>query len=521
MGKLTVYAGTTFAQFYMDKMNPLKGFIDTFIKKSLSEYEYDKTKHTYTFICDYVLRDDSLNSITIPINFLPLMEDFLTACGHPNVIEVKELPPIDPRETTIHPNPKWVPREHQIPVIDYLLHNPRSRKGISLATGLGKTFIANYSMASLKMVTMIVTASNIAQWVKNVAEQTSIHESFTYLDDKDYNNPYKWVRDINAQAKIKGSKLWLLMGSESFYQLANDKVMPDVFICSTTTLREFADGGESYKNLPWNYQGFLKTYGIGTKIVDEAHLNFHAINRIDLRSNVKNNFYMTATFLKSGTAASRIFNTIYPKEMQYGNSDNEPYTNVTVYAFRGNVPQHFVKRKRGYNAIKYEQYILKRPMWLKQFLDNIVLTEVYTHFVRKRREGEKCLLFFATKDMIFTVRDYLNRELSKYGVVAKEKVGGTPDDVLNDPQYHVYVGTPGGMGTGRDIPKLRTAINFISVDSKPLIKQMFGRLRRLPDVDTEWVDNVDYTIDSQVRHFFTRDRLYKKQAKDYKRVKIN
>ena len=145
--------------------------------------------------------------------------------------------------------------------------------------------------------------------------------------------------------------------------------------------------------------------------------------------------------------------------MQYGNSDNEPYTNVTAYAYRGNVPAHFVKRKRGYNAIKYEQYILKRPMWLRHFLENIVLTEVYTHFIKKRKEGEKCLLFFATKDMICTVRDYLNQELAKYGVVAKEKIGGTPDDVLNDPQYHIYIGTPGGMGTGRDIPGLKTILS--------------------------------------------------------------
>ena len=244
MGKLTVYVGTTFAQFYLDKMSPIKGFIDTFISKSLSEYEYDKTKHTYTFICDYVLRDEDTNSITIPVNFLPQLDDFLTAHGYHDTLEIKEIPPIEARKASIKPNPKWIPREHQISVIEYLLHDPRSRKGVSLATGLGKTFIANYSMASLKMTTMIVTASNIAQWVKSVSDQTTIHENFTYLDDKDYNNPYKWVRDINAQAKNKGSKLWLLMGSDSFYQLANDKVMPDVFICSTTTLREFAEGGE-------------------------------------------------------------------------------------------------------------------------------------------------------------------------------------------------------------------------------------------------------------------------------------
>jgi hypothetical protein len=185
------------------------------------------------------------------------------------------------------------------------------------------------------------------------------------------------------------------------------------------------------------------------------------------------------------------------------------------------VPARFVKRKRGYNAIKYEQYLLNRPMWLRNYLNNIVLAEVYMHYVKKRNPGEKCLLFFSTKAMIECVRDFLNQELSKYGITAKEKIGGTPDDVLNDPKFHIYIGTPGGMGTGRDIPNLRTAINFVSFDSKVLTKQCYGRLRRIPGVDTEWVDNVDRMIDSQVRHWQTRDKFYRQVAKTYHKIKLS
>lgn len=884
MGQITCYVGTTSAQFQVQKICPVKGFIDEFIRKSLSEYEYDKQRHTYTFICDYVVRDENTGNVVIPINFLPKLEEYLTTYGYPNAFKRVPLAPIEPRQSTIAPNPKWKPREHQIPIIDYILHDSRSRKGISLQTGGGKgttldtlvrtplswtpmrdivkgnqviapdglpyivtgtypqpkqqvyrvrfrdnryvdvdgshlwkvlkfhsctgklisavhsteelyqlvpkdsrlsklyvplispeqtpeinlpidpyvlgtliangsfsagptpsistpdsevidyvrerlpegcvitkaaapyvyyvsspnvrvnllyerlkdlglaghraeskfipeiymnasieqrwdllqglmdgdgtvgkkkpyrkpsgtvtcgtgalsystsserlalqiqqliwsmgdmckcsprwthftykgerrkahfpdyrlhirakkpsmyfkcnrkkslvddnnqyakqlklridsiepvyqaetkcitvdspentyvakdyivthnTFIANNSAAQLGLVTMVIMGSNIPQWVKNISEQTTVHENFTYVDSKDYNNIYKWVKDCNAQAKERGSKIWILMGSDSFYQLANDKVYPDIFVCSIATLREFIDCGESYKNLPWTWQGFLKEYGVGTKIVDEAHQNFHAVNKLDLLSNIKNNLYLTATFLKSGVSASRIFNTVYPTEMQYGDSDIERYTNVTVYAYRGMVPSRFVKRKRGYNAIKYEQYLLKRPMWMKDYLENIVLTEVYVHFVRKRNEGEKCLLFFSTKAMIERVRDFLNVELAKYGLVAKEKIGGTPDDVLNDPNYHIYIGTPSGMGTGRDIPHLRTAINFVSFDSKVLTKQCYGRLRRIPGVDTEWVDNVDRMIDSQVRHWQSRDKFYRKAAKNYVKLKLS
>lgn len=886
MGQITVYTGTTSAQFYVDKLSPVKGFIEEFVNKNLTEFEYDKQKHTYTFICNYVIWDEKTNNLIIPINFLPLLESYLETCGYPKVFKEVPLEPIKPRQSSIKPNPDWKPREHQIPIIDYLLHDSRSRKGVSLQTGGGKaaingtlvkipngwkpieqlkigdmviapdgkaypvtgvyshkdvdlfkltfkdkrsvitcgehlwetmyhycgslrkeiektsdimsyikgdpnnhpvyipliepeqkedidlpldpyvlgsllsngtmtgkceavnlytphrecidivrsrlpeqheihqysnlawgivatkeiwynkvrkalkdlglwgcyshtkfipelymnaspkqkmeliqglmdgdgsmsvrkprisektgkvinaagaltycstseklirqlqeliwsmgdvcliddgfigkpkiyngqtitqrhktfkihirakhpsnyfkiaykknrtrdncrfakspklridsvipvgkgnatcisvdspnntyvlenyivthnTFIANYSAAQLGLVTMVIMGSNIPQWVKNISEQTTVHENFEYLDSNKYNNIYKWVKECNAQAKERGSKIWILMGSDSFYQLVNDKVHPDIFVCSISTLREFIENGEAYKNLPWNWQGFLKEYGIGTKIVDEAHQNFHAVNKLDLLSNIKNNIALTATFLKTGISASRIFDRVYPPEMRYGDSNVAQYTNCTVYAYRGMVPAHFVKRKRGYNAIKYEQYLLKRPMWMKDYLNNVVLPEVYMHYVKKRNEGEKCLLFFSTKAMIERVRDFLNFELAKYGIVAKEKIGGTPDDVLNDPQYHIYIGTPGGMGTGRDIPHLRTAINFVSFDSPVLTKQCYGRLRRIPGVDTEWVDNVDRMIDSQVRHWQKRDKFYRKAAKTYHKIKLS
>jgi superfamily II DNA or RNA helicase len=502
-------------------MCPIKGFIDEFIRKSLSEFEYDKQKHTYTFVCDYVVRDDKTHNVIIPINFLPKLEEYLATYGYPNAFKRVPLEPIKPRKTTFKIKPGWTPREQQIEPIDYLCNDPRSRKGISLTMGAGKTSLSTFAAAQVGLVTMIIMGSNIAQWVKSITKQTDIDKEFTFLEDKNYSNVYKWVKECNAQAKTKGSRIWILMGSDSFYQLVNDKVYPEIFVCSTTTLREFIECGESYKNLPWTWQGFLKEYGIGTKIVDEAHQNFHAINKLDLLSNIKNNWSLSATFMRSGVSASRIFNTIYPEEMLCGDTKVAQYTNVTVYAYRGWVPSRFVKRKRGYNAIKYEQYLLKRPMWMKDYLENIVLTEVFAHFVKKRNPGEKCLLFFSTKAMIERVRDYLNVELVKYGLIAKEKIGGTPDDVLNDPNYHIYIGTPSGMGTGRDIPNLRTAINFVSFDSKVLTKQCYGRLRRIPGVDTEWVDNVDRMIDSQVRHWQTRDKFYRKAAKVYHKLKLS
>ena len=787
MGSVPVYCTTTSAQFQIGVISPIRGFVTDFINRSLSEFEYDTRLHRYNFICSYADWKQEAESITIPINFLPVLEDYLANFDYKDIFNRHEVPCVEPRSIDIKPDKNWNPREKQAEYIDFLVNDPRPRKGIKLQTGKGKmqpldakirtphgwctmediccgseilgpdgnvckvtatyphankeiylvyfkdgrvtecgldhlwevhvktpdstpqildtrtiysmlcfsneslfislaepydskeidfpidpnivgtmlitdeddftvdlikqfedgsiqqrysllqglldisgsilkddsvyvlvrkqrtalclanlvyslggkatvmcrsngfsimirvkdqrklfslkrkqdqfidplrfknqklqidvvmysrtcdakcittddprhcyvtdnyivthnTFIAIRSAITIGYATMIITGMNIGQWVKAISDQTSISEHFKYIDSKAYKDNYKWVRDINDQCKASGSQVYIICGAESIRRLVADDVYPSIFVCSTATLRDFANGEPSYNNIPFDFHGFQKKYGIGTKIVDEAHQNFHAINRMDLKSNIKNNFYLTATFIKNGVQASRIFNTVYPYDMQYGESLVSKHTDTYVYAYRGNVPPNFVKRKRGYSHVRYEQYILKRSLVLKDYLETTVLPEVYSHYVVKRNPGEKALLFFSTVKMINAASDYLTNELSKYNITVKPKIAGVPDDVLTDPEFDIYIGTPRGLGTGCDIPKLRSAMNFVSIDSEGLVKQMFGRLRELPNITTEFVDNVDRMIDSQVRHFKTRDRIYKQISKNYRCIKLS
>lgn len=521
MGAIPVYVGTTHAVLPVLSLNPMKGFIREFVSKSLTEFEYDKQLHRYNFVCDYVLWEEDPGVLRIPITFLPKLELYLEMNGYRNVFNYVPIPVVTPRETTFKVKESWIPRPEQIPAIDFLVKDPKPRKGLNLITGFGKTSVSTYCASKIGLVTMIVMGSNLAQWLQSIAKQTDIDREFTYIDSKAYTDNYKWVRLINDQCKEKGSRIYLICGSESIFRLVKDKIHPEIFICSISTLRDFVNREQIYNTLPIDYNGFLKEYGVGIKIVDEAHQNFHVNNKIDLISNIKFNWYMTATFMKNGIQASRIFDIVYPTDMKFGDSKGKPHVNTTVYAFRGSVPAHFVKRKRGYSAVKYEQYLCKRPMHLKDFLENLVLMEVHVHFILKRNPGEKCIIFVATTQMALKIRDFLNQELKDKGVVAHEKVSGVPDDILNDPAVDIYIGTPLGIGTGRDIPHLRTGINYVSLDSKGLVKQMFGRLREIQNVTSEWVDNVDRMIDSQVRHFQTRDRFYESVAKDYKRIRIS
>ena len=100
-----------------------------------------------------------------------------------------------------------------------------------------------------------------------------------------------------------------------------------------------------------------------------------------------------------------------------------------------------------------------------------------------------------------------------------EYVGGTDDDVLK--QYNIIATTAQRAGVGTDVKQLRTVINTISMKSEPLVRQLRGRLRKLPDGTTPlFIEITDEAINSQRIHSFVRRKFHRKQAKSYTVVNL-
>ena len=77
------------------------------------------------------------------------------------------------------------------------------------------------------------------------------------------------------------------------------------------------ENNEPYSELP-SYDELLRTLGIGIKVVDECHLNFNTNALIDLKSNVKMNIYLSATYQRSSYQGRKIFNMVFPTELKFG-----------------------------------------------------------------------------------------------------------------------------------------------------------------------------------------------------------
>ena len=80
--------------------------------------------------------------------------------------------------------------------------------------------------------------------------------------------------------------------------------------------------------------------------------------------------------------------------------------------------------------------------------------------------------------------------------------------------------TEKSCGCGTDIKNLRAVINLVSTKSPTVVLQIFGRLREIPGVLTEYADVCDSNIPAQVRHQSERYVILDQVATEIKRMQV-
>ncbi len=99
-------------------------------------------------------------------------------------------------------------------------------------------------------------------------------------------------------------------------------------------------------------------------------------------------------------------------------------------------------------------------------------------------------------------------------------VGADPESHLTDGE--IITSTHKSAGTGTDIANLFTVVNLVSFKAPTTAKQVIGRLRVLKNTDLapEYVDILDMSMRSHIRHWTERSRIIKACAKQYNEYKI-
>jgi superfamily II DNA or RNA helicase len=324
------------------------------------------------------------------------------------------------------------------------------------AVGTGKTYTSCVGAVLYKKKTLIICHRSelLKQWRTTLIEKIGMNDSD--------------IHTLSTEDFLAAEQMELDLG--------------DVYLLSHQTFRfalramngYFERVGKAIENL-----------GIGLKIIDEAHLEFHNIVLIDMCMNVKRNLYLTATDGRSSKEENTIFKYVFTNAIKYTKNakHKRKWIEYCTIFINTNVPYKVAKFQlengRGMNATKYGKAVIKRDKNQTHFnAINELLRLIFT-----KDEHAKVLIFMPLielcEELEFFINTHLNKDQSfdydlRVGTINSHN---TKAENEHTGKCDVIISTILSCGTGKDIPGLTDIICCSPFKSAITTEQVFGRLR--------------------------------------------
>lgn len=330
------------------------------------------------------------------------------------------------------------------------------------------SYCVAYVVSQLQERSLIITHNESIknQWIK---------QTFTGMFD------YKKTELMN----ISGSQIMELIMDDLFEAA-------EVYFVNHQTLRSYLST-HGYLKLG----EFFRKLKVGVKVYDEAHLEFANILLMDMFSNTKQTFYLTATFDRSDKTESECFKKAFKSVLAFGEKESlEVVQKHIIYhaVYIRSRPNTLQMRKiipwAGYTATTYSR-------WAFQVDPNQTAYQTIKSILSKVKELEgKVLIFVSLTEVVDKLAgqlkiDYPEKSVGSFHskVDKEEKESAIKKDII--------VSTIKSTGTGRDIPGLRVIICCDPIASSVQTKQLLGRLRPYGQESTYFFDVVDSSIPHQ------------------------
>lgn len=423
---------------------------------------------------------------------------YLTRCGV-GANEIKEIivPFYEPTKANLVMQDGWAPKENQVPVVEYILE-PEPLRILPVQTGFGKTFLALYSACQMGVRWMLVTRGG-------------------YVD--------KWIEDVEKTYKIKRDRIIVIKGEKALLK-AIDKAKNgdfdfDVILMSTGGYSDYIKHyehhlGTELGEMYMDPRALGMLFGVGLRVVDEAHQMLHAYYRIDLYSHYPKVLFLSATILGNDALEKRVHEIIYPASKRYNGAEWKCYIHATGLRYNLAEPAkaRFKDHRKNYSHVIFEQYLMRNKGKLKNYL-NMIANLTYD-FLKKRKPGQKYLIFASTVDMCNLIVSDLQARRPANVVIGRYVAEDNLEDIY---KYDIIVTTPGSGGTGIDIPDLAAALSTSAISSGKLNIQMLGRLRELknyPGEEPEYQYLICADISKQLDYHKQKLELFQGKVKSHK-----
>ncbi len=428
-------------------------------------YERGKPIRRFMPIRIYASAKDDRTEFRYHINLLDRFRAQLTANNVPlDKVEFVDHALYEPVPIELKLISGKVPREHQIPLIDYMSKMDANRsKLITSYPGSGKGFSAMSAMKNLGVRTMIVVR---AQYIE------------------------KWAEELEQEVELRKGDLITVQGSKGLISVMNLALMGEldakIIIVGNRTLLNYIKAYEKEPNFEDQYpihpEQLYEKLGIGLRVIDEAHMDFHFNFKQDTYTHVPYAISMTATIDSDQEFMNNMYRIMWPVETRGPDVREDPYIVSTCLWY--NVEHYnrirYQNHKKQYSHIEFENSIRRNKIMLANYL-KIPELMVRTKFERYHEPGQKMLIFCASVAMCTIFTEHLKKKFPQFSVARYVGEDNWEDLHNND----IVVSTIQSAGTAVDILNLRYVLMTVALSSKQTNIQVVGRLRKLKDYPNE------------------------------------
>lgn len=445
--------------------------------------------------------------------------NYLTNHGFTNNdYEVVIKPPNFGVDQKIVVKSKFKPYDYQEPIIEYFL-NQTSKAGyylgqilkqnfIGIQTGQGKTLTSAFCAGKLgKRMLICVKPIFMKKWAEDIFDLFDVKKADTI--------------SVQGSAQLKG-----LLSIAQRPEFKNIKII----LLSLPTLRNWFTAYETLGSEECKAAGYdidptdmYEHLGVGLRLIDEVHIDFHFNFIHDLYTNVNKSISLSATLLNLDPFMEKMYGIAYPKIDRFNGGALKKYTKsyAVMYDFRnGRRIQTKDFGSNTYSHIAFEKSIMSKNN--QGLLDNycgMIYDILSIKFLPTFEKGKKAIIYAATKKMCTLITEFLKKHLPDYDV--KRYIGKIPGDPQPPDPYEnllnadIRVTTTQSGSTGHDIKGLTDVIMTNCIQSIQQNIQILGRLREIIGDETRFFYLTCYTLEKQMKYHFDKITMLKERAKSF------
>lgn len=296
----------------------------------------------------------------------------------------------------------------------------------------------------------------------------------------------RWLDDLEAYHSLDRKDIMVVNGSKELMGLMclaqEGKLDAKVIIISNKTLQRYLKSYASMEDFiyPYRPEEFYQALGVGVRLIDEVHQDFHLNFLQDCYSHVPKTISLSGTMESDNRFDNEMYRLMFPMAERGPVYHQPPYIQLVNlwYNFSSQTQRliRFTGHRRQYSHTALEKS-LRRHKWLQAKYIGMIVELVGDIFVTDHEHGQKCAIYCATVDLCAKVRDALRAMYPQFKI----------DKYTQEEPYEVLLGcdiavtTLQSAGTAVDIPNLKVILSTVALSSKQANEQLIKRLRPLKD----------------------------------------